>query len=111
MLHWITTADPQRDLHDHPVDFLALVLRGGYTEEYVPGNSFTVGRDGPILGVSTRQIRWVNWKRIPGVHRIVSVQPKTITLVFYGPSRHTWGFYTYKGWVPWREYEHKGEQL
>ncbi|MGH8654957.1 MAG: hypothetical protein ACREYE_23575 [Gammaproteobacteria bacterium] len=93
MLHWIRTADPQLDLHDHPVSFLSIPLRGGYLEELHNGKR-----------------RWIdgfryNWKRATDSHRIIAVLPETLMLVLAGPTRRAWGFHTPTGWVAWRDYE------
>lgn len=111
MLHWIPNPDPYRDLHDHPTNFISFVIRGEYTEEVPAGNSFTVyksPRGSVTSNTVLRRIRWVNLKSIPGVHRIVRVHPDTITLVFYGPRRREWGFYTPNRWQTWRRYEGSG---
>src|SRR5262245_41559506 len=47
-LHWIRKPDEEPWLHDHPVSFLSLILRGGYAEkrwsekkgEYIKLNSW-----------------------------------------------------------------------
>lgn len=89
MLHWIAFPDPQRDPHDHPVAFLSIVLRGGYTEWTPRG---------------IRHVRWWNFKRATDVHRILGVKRRTLTLVFAGPVVRRWGFHTPEGWVDWRDY-------
>lgn len=98
MLHWIVMADPEPDLHDHPVDFLSVMLRGGY-DEYVPSK-------GAVSGIVCRT--WPRWSwhsmRATDRHRIVKVQPNTLTLVFAGPVVRAWGFWTPEGFMPWRHY-------
>lgn len=98
MLHWIKRPDPQPDMHDHPVGFLALVLWGGY-REMVPAGF----KEFPRLA-KARGVYWWNRKRATDVHRIIEVAPGTITLVFAGPKTREWGFLTWKGWVHWKEY-------
>lgn len=80
-LHWIYRPDNQRELHDHPWDFLSIMLRGFYREDTPAGR---------------RERRWFNWKRAEGRHsiRYVSRSP-VMTLVFRGRERRPWGF-----WVP-----------
>ena len=94
MLHWFHGADPQPDPHDHPVSFLSIVLRGGYVE-WRPGNP-------------RHRVRWFNFLRATDVHRILEVEPGTVTLVFSGPKVREWGFWTPTGWVGWREYNGGG---
>jgi hypothetical protein len=89
MLHWINHPDPQDDPHDHPVSFLSIVLKGGYTEE---------------TGTKTRDVRFWNFIKSTDRHRIISIKGPTLTLVFAGPVVRGWGFWTAKGWVPWRQY-------
>jgi hypothetical protein len=90
MLHWILGPDPHPDPHDHPVPFLSIVLRGGYTE-WTPA------------GLVRKRVRWIG---VNHVHRIVEVDPGTVTLAINGPARtdRPWCFHTPQGLVPWREY-------
>lgn len=98
-LHWIKKPDPEPDLHDHPVSFLSLILRGGYTEV----------RKKPNLKQWFYTHKWFNFIRASREdrHRIIAVWPKTLTLCFMGPIRRTWGFHTANGWVPWKVYNAK----
>jgi hypothetical protein len=96
MLHWILRADPQPDLHDHPNAFLSIVLRGWYCEE-IPKRGSETERISKRIGV------W-NYKRATDRHRIVALRKPTLTLVFAGPVVRIWGFYTSRGWQPWRKY-------
>lgn len=93
MFHRIFRPDNQRDLHDHPFNFLSIVLLGSYYEDTV---------DGP------RHRRWFNWKRAEDRHSIREVSRRPVwTLVFTGRRRRTWGFWVDGGtrWVKWSEYE------
>lgn len=90
MMHWLKP-DPQPDMHDHPVTFLSLILRGFYVEQIATGG--------------LQKCRWWNFKRATDAHRIVWTAPNTLTLVITGPRRREWGFITPKGWVPWRMYD------
>lgn len=94
MLHRILRPDPDRHLHDHPWDFLSLVLRGWYQEQR--------GRR-----IHTR--RWWNFCRAEGAHKITVVSPDCITLVFTGRKRRDWGFHTPTGWVHWKSYIYGGK--
>ena len=93
-LHWIQTPDPTLFRHDHPVNFLAIVLRGWYVEER--------NEKGRL-----RLIEWWNYMRASRLetHRIKYVGYKTVTLCFMGRHRRDWGFHTEDGWVYWKEYE------
>ena len=92
-LHEIHRADDDRDKHDHPWNFLSLLLTGGYVEEYK-------GR---------MKWRWplsVARRRAEDAHRIayVTQTPKTRTLVFVGKRRREWGFHTKAGWTWWQNF-------
>ena len=101
MVHWINGPDPEPHMHDHPVTFMSVILRGGYWEEVRP----VVVRGGRSR-VALR--RWYNFIRAgKHVHRIVSVKPNTVTLCFVGPKVREWGFHTPDGWVHWKEYNKK----
>lgn len=96
-LHWIMKADPEPYHHDHPVSFLSVILRGGYSELRYKN------------GVLDHKVnKWFNW--IPATpddrHTIVEVKPKTLTLCFMGPKTREWGYHTEKGWVYWKDYNH-----
>lgn len=96
-LHWLNKPDPEPYLHDHPVSFLSVVLRGGYTEDR---------HSWPEPGPRFRTHRWFNWipASICDKHTIVDVRPKTLTLCFMGPRVRQWGFHTDTGWVYWKDY-------
>lgn len=90
-LHWLHKPDPEPYQHDHPVTFLSIILRGGYTER----------RNGKL-----RWRRWFNFIRASynDVHTILEVLPNTLTLCFMGPKRREWGFHKPRGWQYWRDY-------
>jgi hypothetical protein len=93
MFHRIFRPDNQRDLHDHPWNFLSLILLGSYVEDTV---------DGP------RERRWMNVKRAEDRHSIREVSRSPVwTLVFTGKKRRTWGFWVDGGtrFVKWTEYD------
>lgn len=90
-LHWMRGPDLSPFEHDHPVSFLSIVLRGGYTET----------RNGTV-----RNRPCFNFIRASAddSHRIIFAEPKTLTLCFMGPKVREWGFHTDTGWVGWRDY-------
>lgn len=90
-LHWILKRDPEPFLHDHPVSFFSIILRGGYIEN----------RNGRHAGrICYNYIKASFNDR----HSIIYVQPGTLTLCFMGPKRREWGFHTERGWTNWRDY-------
>lgn len=91
-LHKINMPDPDRPLHDHPWNFKAVVLRGGYTE-LVPG------------GENVHRVGRINNKKAESLHRIKKLlRVPTWTLIFVGRCRREWGFATDQGWVQWDDY-------
>lgn len=90
--HQILESD-KRILHDHPWDFVSVILSGSYVEttpdaeqEYGPGS---------VLVRTAEQL-----------HRLTLPAHKPVwTLVVLGPARRQWGFVTDEdGWVDWRSY-------
>jgi hypothetical protein len=75
--------------HDHPFDFVSLLLTGGYVEERF--------EDGVC-----RRLPWprgsIVWRRAEDLHRLVLERP-VWTIVVTGPNRRRWGFETPAGWV------------
>jgi len=93
-LHFIYTPDGDRDLHDHPWNFLSLLLWGWYTE--------VIPLDGRH---QTIRVRWINFKRAEDQHRIHFLsRDMVVSLVIRGARRREWGFYAPEGWIPWQEY-------
>lgn len=96
-LHWINKPDAEPWLHDHPVSFLSIILRGGYAElrqtlaEFRPRH---------------RVHRWFNFVRASDFdqHRIILVRKNTLTLCFMGPKTREWGFQMPEGRVHWKDY-------
>ena len=95
-MHWILKPDPEPWLHDHPVTFLSLLLRGWYVE---------IRGDGLF-----HERRWYNFLRATpdDVHTICWVSDSPcVTLALMGPKRREWGFHTDDGWVFWKDYYKK----
>lgn len=99
-LHWISTPDKEPWLHDHPVSFLSIILRGWYVEKRT--EAVCGFRSTPRLRVR----KWWNFIRASDLdtHTIVLTQKRTLTLCFMGPKRRVWGFHTDDGWVDWKTY-------
>lgn len=96
MLHWIKRPDKHRDLHDHPISFLSIILRGSYLEER--------GR----IGDDEHHYRHRHWFNFVSAHRdkhrIIAVHGDVLTLVLAGPKVREWGFWTQNGWIHWKNY-------
>lgn len=95
-LHWINGPDQEPYIHDHPVTFLSVILRGWYGEvRKVRGRI-----DGVVHN-------WFNFIRATpeDAHRIVCVAPRgALTLCLMGPKTREWGFHTPTGWEHWKSY-------
>lgn len=117
-LHDILDGDEERAPHSHPFPFASLVLRGGYIETVFHPIAFrwaaTPGFPTPKKGwlglpevIERKRGKMHTFPRGNGqVHRIITVQPRTKTLVFAGRRRDSWGFWNAeRGEIqPWREY-------
>lgn len=91
-LHKIMQPDADRDLHDHPWNFISIVLSGGYSEQ-VEG------------GFVKRKLFSIARRTAATAHRIARLfKVPTWTLVLVGRRKKSWGFYTPSGFKDWREY-------
>lgn len=133
MVHQMLGPDDDACHHDHPWTFLTLVLRGGYVEHvtrrdrevvrgsgifkgevrYEPdvrnGERFVCGgipRRGPTSIVERRNPPGtIRVNRAEHTHRIDRLPTgECWTLVLRFRKRRSWGFYTLRGWIPWRRF-------
>lgn len=89
-VHHILRSDKGVAFHDHPWNYMTLILKDGYYE-VVP----VLDPNGTVTDVLVRNAR--AW------HRIELPEGRTAwTLFLMGPSRQTWGFLTRFGKVEWR---------
>ena len=105
-LHWIRKPDKEPWLHDHPVSFPSIILRGSYAEL----------RWNKDKGLHHKVSRWFNFIRDTDRHRIIFTRANTLTLCFMGPKTREWGFYVGDllqpapttlgpaGWLYWKDY-------
>ncbi len=104
-LHLILRPDEDQHLHDHPWDFSAFILSGGYREEAPSREHSALWQHGDDLTMRV----WGTWSyrssRAEQLHRISSEGFKrTWTLFLVGPKRRMWGFKTESGWMPYEAY-------
>jgi hypothetical protein len=106
-LHWINGPDAEPHLHDHPVSFLSIILRGWYRERRVQSGKTQTAKS---LSYWTfdglpprRRFNFIRASR-EDRHKIVEVAPGTLTLALMGPKVQEWGFHTPEGWVYWKDY-------
>jgi hypothetical protein len=93
-LHLICRSDPQPDPHDHPWDFVTVLLAGTYREWTLDG--WREYHAGDIVH-----------RHADDAHRLELDAP-VLTAVTVGPVRRRWGFHTAAGWVHWRAYPFAG---
>lgn len=81
------------DMHDHPWDFVSVLLWRGYVEQTPSGRK----RKWPGMVL----YRPANW-----VHRVELLNDKpAYSLVFHGPRIRSWGFHLKSGaWQRWKDY-------
>lgn len=88
--HHIVSSDGQ-DLHDHPWDFVSVLLTGGYRETTPDGDTDYLA---PC----------VIFRKAEALHRLTLLDGPMWTWVVTGPVKRTWGFQTVGGWVDWKTY-------
>jgi hypothetical protein len=89
-LHHILRSDEDRHLHDHPWDFVSIILWQGYIEHTETGAKRI--RAGRIVR-----------HQATDAHRL-ELQRPAWTLVFTRGVTHEWGFYADDGFMHWRGY-------
>lgn len=102
-LHHILKSDEDRGWHDHPWDFLSILLTNGYTEHRpdIAYGGFLYNMRAYIPQF-TLVSRWAEDR-----HRLELTDGPVWTLVFTGPRRREWGFIDSRG--QWTHYsKHKG---
>jgi hypothetical protein len=110
-LHNIMRSDDDRHLHDHPFDFVSLLLTGGYIETVpcescggsgIRSNPYDNAEGCDDCWDGRRRIVWPRFsvvqKRAEDLHSLTLERP-VWTLVFSGPKRREWGFATERGWI------------
>jgi hypothetical protein len=98
-VHVMRREDADRYPHDHPWNFWSLILRGGYEEMRYPD----AARRRCLRMFVLSHTRWrLHRLRVGDAHRVISVQPGTVTLVIVGRHRQVWGFYPDGQWIEWR---------
>jgi hypothetical protein len=105
-VHHIATADHDRHLHDHPWNFISVVLGGRYIErrprEVEP--CFTQDDDSELGLLTVRHAGSLAFRRATDRHAITYVSDGVWTLFIYGATVQWWGFYTKAGKIHWRDY-------
>jgi hypothetical protein len=104
-LHKIGTPDSRPTLHDHPWNFVSVVLWGGY-DEMVP---WIKHADQQLI--RPHVVRWINRKRAEDFHFISRLhRTPTWTLMFTGRRRRVWGYRDGDGvWTQFDQHPHAVE--
>lgn len=106
-LHAIRLPDRDPHPHDHPWPFVAMMLRGGYTEEYFDGLPAALEAQASGGG-QVRRWRAGSIRFVPttAFHSITGLdRAPTLTLMLVGRRRHEWGYATPSGWVHHEQYQ------
>lgn len=105
-IHRFMRPDMDRHMHDHPWNFATFILNGSYTELFDPLPNLYGMSPGPTY---KRYWRKLSFHRMHTnqAHMVTKISNYTplITLVFVGPKKDDWGFYTLNGWVQWEKYD------
>ncbi len=101
-VHKIVRSDEDRALHDHPFDFVSIIMKGGYWEHTADGRRTWYG-PGSVLSREAETLHRLELKRDCDVGRPHSPcdgdEIPTWTFVIRGRHRREWGFKTVAGWV------------
>ena len=97
-LHKLSRSDTDKHMHDHPWNFISLILKGSYEE-------FTLKKPYWDKFVKkTYSVGSVIKHNHTDAHKITLLTPDVWTLVFIGSKRFDWGYQTEKGWMSNKEY-------
>jgi hypothetical protein len=97
-LHRFDGPDSRATLHDHPWNFVSIVLRGGYCERR--------RYDGPLVRIDR-----LNVKRAEDTHYIEHLhRTPSWTLMLVGRRRREWGYWDRDGtWTHFERHRHGAE--
>lgn len=100
-IHHIAQPDNDRHLHDHPWNARTIILNGGYIEEILLPDGTTQ--------LCVRRTGYTGRIGFGMYHRIVSVEPFTVTLFITDNKQGEWGYLVDGKKVPYYEYHAGGE--
>lgn len=104
-IHNILASDEDRDPHDHPWGFAALMFWGSYLEEWLGAYEDKLYWSGKPLRKSVRKIGSLYSHIAKDFHKITLLSPSVWTLVVAGPrTRKGWGYQTRSGWINFKAY-------
>jgi hypothetical protein len=103
VLHHILL-DDKECLHDHPWNFISIILKGGYMEWHEP----QIKPNGDIVVVHGYHAGQILYRKAEWRHRLTLLPNTTCwSLVIMFKRRREWGFWTPKGFKHWEQYESK----
>lgn len=83
-IHEINEPDKDAHMHDHPWNFIGIILKGGYVELTENGEAHK---------------SWISFNKAEKFHKIKSLYCKTYTMVITGSRYREWGYNTENGWL------------
>ncbi len=97
-------------MHDHPWNFISIILKGGYVEyrektEFDPLAIEGLDDTHPVW-IETRIYHpgQILFRKATDKHKL-EIHQHAITLVITFKKIRNWGFWTPKGFVGWQQYE------
>lgn len=90
-LHKFLRDDDDRALHDHPWNFVSIMLSGAYHEHT---DDSVITRSAPSIAYRSADHR----------HRVELISKSCWTIIFRGRVIREWGFWCPKGFVHWRKF-------
>lgn len=110
MVHHILQSDTDC-MHDHPWDFVSIILKGGYVE-YYDESHFYEAKDGLLVRIPIVKSKIVhpftfNFRPAKWIHRL-EIHQDCWTLVMTFGRKRDWGFWTPRGWKFWEDYKSIG---
>jgi hypothetical protein len=105
-VHHFLSSDNDRALHDHPWNFISVVLSGAYVEIHgIDCNGYLTAWDGDLLTKSKyRRAGSIAYRPATWRHRVVLKTPEVWTLMVVSGRKRRWGFYPKGKWCWWRKY-------
>jgi hypothetical protein len=89
--HNIINSDPGNDLHDHPWDFVTVLVSGSY-KEVTP------------TGITRYEAPCLIMRKANDFHRLILDEGEVWTYFVCGKVKRKWGFKTERGWIPYDRY-------
>lgn len=101
-IHHILLPDHDRCSHDHPWNFVRVIIWGGYIEECGNCAKTVLAHRKPWRPWAPWRIYWCG----PHFRHRITYLPNghSYSLVFVGPKFRNWGFFTKDGWIEFKKF-------